>query len=166
VREGPVALRPMTAGDAEALLAIHERPEVRAWWGAPVPGFPFEEDDDATRFAVLVDGEVAGLIQFYEEDDPAFRHATVDIFLDPRVTGRGHGTAALRLLVGHLVEDRGHHRITIDPAVDNHPAIRSYEKAGFRRVGTLEAAWRDEDGRWRDLLLMELVDRGRLGTSG
>jgi len=165
MREGPVALRPMAAGDAEALLAIHERPEVRAWWGAPVAGFPLE-DEEATRLAVLVDDEIAGLIQFYEEDDPEFRHASIDVFLDPGVTGRGHGTAALRLLVRHLLEERGHHRITIDPAVDNHPAIRSYEKVGFRRVGTLEAAWRDEDGRWRDLLLMELVDRGRLGASG
>jgi aminoglycoside 6'-N-acetyltransferase len=165
MREGPVALRPMTAGDAEALRAIHERPEVRAWWGAPVAGFPFE-DDDATRFAVLVDEAVAGLIQFYEEDDPAYRHASIDVFLDPGVSGRGHGTTALRLLVRHLLEERGHHRITIDPAAENAAAVRSYEKAGFHRVGTLEAAWRDEEGRWRDLLLMELVDRGRLRASG
>jgi aminoglycoside 6'-N-acetyltransferase len=165
MREGPVALRPMEAGDAEALLAIHERPEVRMWWGAPVAGFPFE-DEDATRLTVLVDDRIAGLIQFYEEDDPAFRHATIDVFLDPAVSGRGHGTTALRLLVRHLLGDRGHHRITIDPAVDNAAAVRSYEKAGFRRVGPLEAAWRDEDGRWRDLLLMELVDRGRLGAPG
>jgi aminoglycoside 6'-N-acetyltransferase len=165
MREGPVALRPMAAGDAEALRAIHERPEVRAWWGAPVAGFPFE-DDDATRFAVLVDEAVAGLIQFYEEDDPAYRHASIDVFLDPGASGRGHGTTALRLLVRHLLEERGHHRITIDPAVENAAAVRSYEKAGFQRVGTLEAAWRDEEGRWRDLLLMELVDRGRLRASG
>ena len=165
MREGSVALRPMERRDAEALVAIHERPEVRAWWGAPLEGFPFE-DDDANRLTVLVDDRVAGLIQFYEEDDPAFRHASIDVFLDPAVTGRGHGTTAIRLLIRHLLDERGHHRITIDPAVDNHAAVRSYEKAGFRRVGTLEAAWRDEGGRWRDLLLMELVDRERLGTSG
>ena len=81
-----------------------------------------------------------------------------------QVTGRGHGTAAIRLLVRHLFEERGHHRITIDPAVDNAPAVRSYGKVGFAPVGTLHAAWRDDDGAWRDLLLMELVDRQRLAS--
>lgn len=164
MRDAPVALRPMARGDAEALLAIHETPGVREWWGAPVEGFPFE-DEDATRFTVLVDDRVAGLIQFYEEDDPAFRHASIDVFLDPAVTGRGHGTVAIRLLVRHLLDERGHHRITIDPAVDNAAAIRSYGKVGFRPVGTLEAAWRDQEGTWRDLLLMELVDRERISRT-
>jgi len=164
MRDGPVALRPMARSDAEALLAMHETPGVREWWGAPVEGFPFE-DEDATRFTVLVDDRVAGLIQFYEEDDPEFRHASIDVFLDPAVTGRGHGTTAIRLLVRHLFEERGHHRITIDPAVDNAAAVRSYGKVGFRPVGTLEAAWRDQDGTWRDLLLMELVDRGRISRT-
>jgi aminoglycoside 6'-N-acetyltransferase len=44
-------------------------------------------------------------------------------------------------------------------------AIRSYGKVGFRPVGTLEAAWRDRDGVWRDLLLMELVDRARISRT-
>ena len=160
MREGPVALRPTVRADADALLAIHETPGVLEWWGAPAEGFPFD-DEDATRFTVLVDDRIAGLIQFYEEEDPEFRHASIDVFLDPAVTGRGHGTAAIRLLVRYLFRELGHHRITIDPAVDNVAAVRSYGKVGFRPVGTLEAAWRDGDGAWRDLLLMELVDRGR-----
>ena len=164
MQEGPVALRPLARGDAGALLAIHETAGVRQWWGAPAEGFPFD-DEDATRFTVLVDDRVAGLIQFYEEDDPEFRHATIDVFLDPALTGRGHGTAAIRLLVRYLLRDRGHHRITIDPAVDNVAAIRAYGKVGFRPVGTLEAAWRDEAGAWRDLLLMELVDRERISRT-
>src|SRR5262249_42869999 len=70
IRDGAVALRPLAADDAAALLAIHEAPEVRTWWGAPEAGFPFD-DAEATRFTILVDDRVAGLIQFYEEDDPA-----------------------------------------------------------------------------------------------
>lgn len=164
MRDGPVALRPTARGDADALLAIHRTPEVREWWGAPAEGFPFD-DGDATRFTVLVDDRIAGLIQFYEEDDPEFRHATIDVFLDAGFTGRGHGTAAIRLLVRYLFQELGHHRITIDPAAGNAAAIRSYGKVGFRPVGTLEAAWRDQDGAWRDLLLMELVDRDRISRT-
>ena len=40
---------------------------------------------------------------------------------------------------------------------DNVAAIRCYAKAGFRPVGVMRAAWRDRRGRWRDVLLMELV---------
>jgi aminoglycoside 6'-N-acetyltransferase len=54
--------------------------------------------------------------------------------------------------------ERGHHRVTIDPAVDNAAAIRSYEKSGFPRVGVMRSAWRDGwAGEWRDTLFMELV---------
>ena len=57
------------------------------------------------------------------------------------------------------IEDRGHHRITIDPAVDNAQAIRAYdEKAGFRPVGVMRAYERNmTTGEWHDGLLMELV---------
>jgi len=64
----------------------------------------------------------------------------------------------LARVANHLVVERGHHRVTIDPAADNHPAIRAYEKAGFRPVGVMRAAWRDfATGEWRDTLFMELV---------
>jgi aminoglycoside 6'-N-acetyltransferase len=56
------------------------------------------------------------------------------------------------------VDERGHHRITIDPAAANAAAIRAYEKAGFRTVGVLRSYERDPDGTgWHDGLLMEYV---------
>jgi aminoglycoside 6'-N-acetyltransferase len=127
--------------------------------------FPFDEPE-ATRFAVVLDGEVEGLVQFGEEPEPDYRHAWIDLFLDPRVHGGGLGTDALRTLARYLIEERGHHRITIDPAADHAAAIRCYEKAGFRPVGVMRAAWRDPQGDWRDVLLMELVAhaRGRPGA--
>ena len=107
---------------------------------------------------IRVDGAIAGLIQFWEETEPKYRHASVDLFLDPALHGRGIGTDALRCLVRHLIEDRGHHRVTIDPAVDNAAAIRSYEKAGFRRIGVMRAYERDVGGAgWHDGLLMERI---------
>lgn len=97
------------------------------------------------------------MIQYGEEDEPAFRHAWIDVIVDPAHHGRGMGTDAIRTLLDKLVGELGHHRVTIDPAVDNLAAVRSYEKAGFGPVGVMRSAWRDRKGRWRDVLLMERV---------
>ena len=40
---------------------------------------------------------------------------------------------------------------------DNTPAVRAYEKVGFRPVGVMRRYWRSPDGEWRDALLMELL---------
>lgn len=152
-------LRPLARGDEGRLLRILERPEVARWWDRPEPGFPWTDiDPDTRRLAVELDGELAGMVQFSEEPDPKYRHASIDLFLDPARHGRGIGTEVVGRVVRHLLFDRGHHRITIDPATSNHAAIRAYEKAGFRRVGVMRRHERDAGGEgWHDGLLMELV---------
>jgi aminoglycoside 6'-N-acetyltransferase len=152
-----LVLRPVVPTDAAELLRIHMTPEVRRWWDEPADGFPWEEPD-STRLTIEFDGRVAGLIQYWEESEPKYRHAVIDLFLDPSLHGRGLGAAAITRVVRHLIEDRGHHRITIDPAVENTVAIRCYEKVGFRRVGVMRSYERDVDGDgWHDGLLMELL---------
>ena len=150
-------LRPLDEGDAGELLGIHREPAVKRWWDEPADGFPWDEPD-STRFTIEIDGTIAGLIQFSEETEPKYRHASIDLFLATRFHGHGYGTEAVRLLAQYLFTERDHHRVTIDPAVDNVAAVRAYEKAGFRAVGVMRQAERDSDGRgWHDALLMELV---------
>jgi aminoglycoside 6'-N-acetyltransferase len=152
-----LVLRPLAEGDEDELRRIHATPEVARWWDLPDSDFPWDEPE-STRLTIEVDGSVAGLIQFSEELEPKYRHAGIDLFLDPALHGRGVGTEAVRRVVRHLIDDRGHHRITIDPATANVAAIRAYEKAGFRRVGIMRRSERDSDGRgWHDALLMELL---------
>jgi aminoglycoside 6'-N-acetyltransferase len=155
---GPtLALRPLAEADADELRRIHATPEVARWWDLPKDDFPWDEPE-ATRLTIVVDGAVAGLIQFSEELEPKYRHAAIDVFLDPRLHGRGVGSEAVRRMVRHLVDERGHHRVVIDPAVDNVAAVRAYEKAGFRPVGVMRRAERDADEHgWHDSLMMELV---------
>jgi aminoglycoside 6'-N-acetyltransferase len=153
-----MTLRPLAEGDEAALLRIHRAPEVRRWWGDPEEGFPWTDDPGAVRLVIVVDGAVAGLIQYWEETEPRYRHAGIDVFLDPARRGRGLGTEAVRRVVRLLIEERGHHRVTIDPAADNAAAIRSYRKAGFRPVGVMRRYERDADGvGWHDGLLMDLL---------
>jgi len=152
-----MVLRPLAEGDEAELRRIRATPEVVRWWDVPEDDFPWEEPD-ATRLTIEVDGAVAGLIQFDEEVTPKYRHAAIDLFLDPALHGRGLGTEALRRMVRHLIDERGHHRITIDPAAANTAAIRSYEKAGFKPVGVMRSYERDVGGGgWHDGLLMELL---------
>jgi aminoglycoside 6'-N-acetyltransferase len=154
---GKLVLRPLSRADAPALRRIHLTPEVRRWWDEPPEDFPWE-DPGSTRLTIIIDGAVAGLIQYWEETEPKYRHAAVDLFLDPAWHGRGLGTEAVRQLVKHLTGERGHHRITIDPAVGNTAAIRAYEKAGFQAVGVMRSYERDSDGpAWHDGLLMEFI---------
>ena len=156
-----IALRPIVASDAERLAAILATPEVARWWPAydqaRVEAEYVVADEDMIVFAILVNDRLVGLIQASEENEPEFRHASIDLFLDPAVHGQGLGPEAIRTVARHLIEDRGHHRLTIDPAADNEQAIRAYEKVGFRPVGRLRRYQRFPDGSWRDGLLMELL---------
>ena len=152
-----LVLRPLAPGDEEELLRIHRTPEVMRWWDEPAEGFPWDEPVSA-RFTIEVEGRVAGLIQYWEETEPKYRHAGIDLFLDPSLHGQGLGTEAVSQIVRMLIYERRHHRITIDPATDNFAAIRSYEKVGFTPVGVMRQHERDVGGGgWHDSLLMELL---------
>ena len=156
-----VRLRPITSADADRLVAIRSTPEVHRRWGGDDLRSEIDRDrsDDEVHLLAIEDatGAVIGLIQWAEEDDPDYRHASIDIDLDPPTHGRGLGTDAVATLAHHLFEHHGHHRLTIDPAADNGPAIRCYEKVGFRPVGVMRRYERGPDGTWHDSLLMDLL---------
>lgn len=153
-------LRPVTEADVPALVEIQAEPSVARWWDSPDEEELRREaagQTDTTVFAITVDGVVAGLIQYDEENEPMYRHAGIDLYLSEKFQGRGLGTDAVRTLARHLIENLGHHRLTIDPAVENAAAIRAYEKVGFRPVGVMRRYERAPEGNWRDGLLMDLL---------
>jgi aminoglycoside 6'-N-acetyltransferase len=157
-----IVLVPVGAEHVEPLVRIIEQPSVARWWKYATTAFRaglLEPDPDETGFAILTaDGrEVVGYLQATEELEPGYRHAGIDLFVATDHQGRGVGPEAIRLVARWLIEERGHHRITIDPAATNTRAIRAYEKVGFRRVGVLREYERGPDGTWRDGLLMDLL---------
>lgn len=167
LRGDQVTLRPVREADVEPLVALFAVPEVAEWWpGENLPRLRARLDspDEGVGLVIEVDGALIGFVQYFEEADSDYRHATIDITLHPAWTNRGLGTDALRTLARHLFDDLGHHRITIDPAVVNARAIASYRKVGFRDVGIMRQYERANDGTWRDSLLMDLL-AGELASS-
>ena len=132
------------------------------WWGQPRPDVDvaddwLDADPDTTVWIIDVEGEVAGSIQTAEEAEPDYRHASIDLFLGPAYQGRGLASDAIRTLARWLFEERGHHRLTIDPSAANERAIRTYGAVGFRPVGVMRRYERGPDGTFHDGLLMDLL---------
>ena len=79
------------------VFAIQANPGIASRWGEPDEAellSKAEGTDECTAFAIELEGEVVGLIQYHEEDDPMYRHAAIDLFLSPHVHGQGLGTDA------------------------------------------------------------------------
>jgi RimJ/RimL family protein N-acetyltransferase len=161
LRGTSVVLRPTVREDVPALAEVRATPEVRARW---MGGDDLEaeiaaglESSDTRCLTVEYRERIIGMIQWHAEEEPDYRHAGIDLFLDPAVHGRGLGTDAVRTLACHLVDAHGYHRLVIDPAADNTAAIRCYTKVGFRPVGIMRQYERGPDGTWHDGLLMDLL---------
>jgi aminoglycoside 6'-N-acetyltransferase len=161
-------LRPVQAEDGTTLRSILATPAVSRWWHAPDDDFPLDREAGTTRWTIEIAhapelgaaGAVIGMVQAYEEPDPDYDECGIDLFLAPSVHRRGLGTEVVTMVRDWLVDVRGHHLVTIDPARENDGAIACYRACGFRPVGVLHGRERNTDGSgWHDTLLMEYVAR-------
>ena len=154
-----VRLRPVQAGDEEVLTRIFTDPDVARWWGEPARSVQdaMYPSDSESCFVIEVGSDTIGFIQCVEERDPTYKHAGIDVALHSDWQGQGLGPDAIRTLANYLIQERGHHRLTIDPAAHNTRAIKAYERVGFKLVGIMRKYERGPSGDWHDGLLMELL---------
>jgi aminoglycoside 6'-N-acetyltransferase len=145
--------------DEAALLEIFSDPTVTRWWGDPPDAVAdaIQNDEENSHYLIELEGETIGMIQSYEESDAMYRHAGIDIAIREPWQARGLGAEAIKVLARHLIDDRGHHRLTIDPAAHNVNAIKAYERVGFKPVGLMRKYERGIDGTWHDGLLMDML---------
>lgn len=161
-------LRPFTEADATVMAEIIEDPEVVRFTGEASEEFPMERlrswygsrsaQNDRLDLAVTdrATGELVGEVVLYEWDATA-RSCTFRTLVGPRGRGRGIGTEATRLIVGHGFEQLGLHRIQLEAYGHNPRALRVYEKVGFVVEGVRrEADFRD--GQWLDWVMMAVLD--------
>lgn len=94
-------------------------------------------------------------LRAYDVPDSGDVIFAMDQFIgEPEYWNRGIGTSFLRLMASWLKTNKGADRILLDPRKNNFRAIRAYEKAGFRVIGTLPEHELFE-GKKEDCLLME-----------
>ena len=154
-----ITLRKLTEDDVEALLPAIYEPGIAEWWGDTSDPDHQREGfrNEGRAFAIYLGDDLAGWLAFHEEREPDYPSVALDVMTLPRFRGQGLGRDALRTAIRWFVDERGHHRFTIDPSADNVRAIRAYEAVGFKPVGILRDYERAPDGRWHDGLLMDLL---------
>lgn len=54
-------------------------------------------------------------------------------------------------------KSKGFHRVTLEVVADNEGAIKAYERAGFQHEGRMKEAFLDDDGKYRDQLIMGII---------
>jgi len=84
-------------------------------------------------------------------------NAALDVALGLKPDPGTIRTPIERVLYKTIANERGHHRITIDPAAHNTAAILCYTKVGFKPIGITRQSERGPDGTWHDGLLMDLL---------
>jgi RimJ/RimL family protein N-acetyltransferase len=160
-------LRPFTEDDARGIAEIIEDPEVIRFTGEPSNELTLERlrswygsrsaQTDRLDLAVTdrATGELVGEVVLYEWN-PAGRSCTFRTLIGPRGRGRGLGTEAARLIVGHGFEQLGLHRIELELYSDNHRARRVYDKVGFVEEGVRRQT-EMRDGVWADETIMSIL---------
>ncbi len=145
---------PLREGDLALVRRWLLEPHVRRWWDdgvqMPYPDAVIEGyraalrgEDPTYHHIALLDGVPAGMFQHYRIADHAdYARALalgeeaigVDLFIgEPDLVGQGHGPRMLRAFLRDVALP--FHAVdvcVIGPSVRNEPAIRAYEKVGFR----------------------------------
>src|SRR5438067_11766731 len=83
LRGARVWIRPGGLSDIAPLHAVLAEESVTRWWGEPqsaeLIAAKLRGDGSSVLLVVEIDGQVAGGIQYDEEQDPRYRHAGIDI---------------------------------------------------------------------------------------
>ena len=170
-----VVLRPPEAADAVARQALGSDPEIHRMFGGSQSDLVPHSAQQATgwlkglqehpyAWIIEVGRRMIGEIRL-DRLDMGDRRATLAIgIFDPEALGRGYGTEAIQLLLGHAFGEIGLHRVSLRVLAYNERAIRCYEKCGFIVEGRERESAR-VDGEWHDDVMMGVLASDYLGRS-
>jgi RimJ/RimL family protein N-acetyltransferase len=157
-------LRPFEARDFGPALELQRDPAV-ARFVPPLPG-----TDGAGVVAFYDECRAAGTLLHLVIADPATgaylgetmlapgEHGVAETgcCVAPAARGRGLATAALVLITDWALAELGLARVQVFVAVENTPALRLAESAGFEREGVLRSYW-ELDGKRVDAVILARI---------
>jgi RimJ/RimL family protein N-acetyltransferase len=167
VRTERLSLRPGSAQDADATWEYRRLPDVGEWL-TEIPrdlavyratfGDPFRL---ANTVLVELEGQVIGDFMLRVEDGWAqaevldggrYTQAELGWVLDPRFTGHGYATEAVRALLRVCFEGLRVRRVVANCFLGNRASWRLMERVGMRRETHAVAESLHRSGRWLDTL--------------
>lgn len=167
-RQAGIMLRPMVWADTDLIIAWRNSDAVRKnfiyrelftreghenWIRTMI------ETGKAVQMMICDAGTGTPLGSVYIRDiDRRHNKAEYGIFIGAQeARGKGIGTAAAKLMLRYCFEEERLHRIYLRALSGNLQAIRSYEKAGFKK----EACLKDDvflDGKYCDIIWMAAIN--------
>ena len=174
ITDGALLIRLMTVEDLPLLLKWLGDDRVLQYYGGRDLRYTMETltahytepfEGEGFRVIAAYDGIPIGYGQIYRVCGDAFDEYSypdtgacvfaMDQFIgEPEYWNRGIGTEYTKAICAWLAEHLAADAVILDPRASNRRAIRAYEKAGFRIIGTL-CAHELFEGQWEDCLLME-----------
>lgn len=165
-----VRLRPITLDDCAVAEAVPEIPEDEpySFYGFTNPhrlrksvesGDAYQSWGDLKgRLAIEADGEYVGSVSWHPIHygpipAPALNFG---IGLLPSARGKGHGSAAQRLLVAYLFDNTTVNRVEASTDVENIAEQRALEKAGLQREGVTRGC-HFRNGEYRDMVVYAIL---------
>ncbi|MET9341401.1 MULTISPECIES: GNAT family N-acetyltransferase [unclassified Nonomuraea] len=162
-----ITLRPVGAEHVDGLLELASDEEVRRLTGSRA-GVDREratmwyatrkDHDDRLDLAICHGDEYVGEIVLNELDADNLSCNLRIALIGSRVFGKGFGTEAIRLVLGHVFATTPINRVSLGVYAFNERARHVYEKAGFVVEGVLRDAllW---EGVWHDEIVMSVLRR-------
>ena len=163
---GPVTVRPLVSGDADAWREVRSRNHgwLTQWEATLAPGETrpagsyhqvvrrlrrLARQGQAMPFAIDVDGRFAGQVSVNNIVRGSAQFASIGYWLDRAVAGRGIMPTAVAMVIDHCFTTAGLHRIEISIRPENSNSLRVVEKLGLHEVG-YAPRFLHIDGEWRD----------------
>jgi len=149
-----VQLRPLRAGDADDLFAVHSDPRVMRYWShapwtdraqAAARIAQLAHDRANAEFytwaSTLADDRLIGTVSLFAVNRGQ-RRGEIGYALAASQWGRGYATEGLRLAIAHAFDSIGLERLEADIDPRNEASCRLVERVGFLREGLLRQRWR------------------------
>ena len=143
------SIEPATIRDAAKLSQLHRASFHRGWGQGEFESMLAERNTLADR---LMQGRspIGFIISRLAADEAEI----LSVAVATAQRGRGHSRSLLNQHLGHLA-GRGIRRVFLEVEENNEPAVRLYQRAGFRTVGRREQYYRDANGAKLNALVMQ-----------